>query len=47
MIDIKELVKSSYAKDTYVKKSLDIPDNIFRRMLRKSCRKLKKTKVAK
>ena len=47
MIDIKELIKSRYAKDTYVKKSLDIPDNISRRILRKSCRKFKKTKVSK
>ena len=39
MIDIKDLIKSRYAKDSYVKKSLDIPDNISRRILRKSCRK--------
>ena len=47
MIDIKELIKSRYAKNNYVKKSLDVPDNISRRILRKSCRKFKKTKVSK
>ena len=47
MIDIKDLIKSRYGKYSYGKKSLDIPDNISNRILRKSCRKFKKTKVSK
>ena len=47
MIDIKNLIKSRYAKDSNIKKSLDIPNNVSRRILRKSCRKFKKIKVSK
>ena len=47
MIDIKDLIKSRYGKYSYGKNSLDIPDNISNRILRKSCRKLKKIKVSK
>ncbi len=42
MIDIKDLIKRRYGKNSYLKKSLDIPENISRRILRKSCRKFKK-----
>ena len=47
MIDIKQLIKVRYAQDSDLKKSFDVPDNISRRILRKSCRKFKKTKVSK
>ncbi len=47
MIDIKDLIKSRYAYESDLKKSFDIPNNISRRILRKSCRKFKKTKVSK
>jgi len=46
MIDIKNLIKSRYAKDSNIKKSLDVPNNVSRRILRKSCRKFKKIKVS-
>ena len=47
MIDIKDLIKSRYAHEIDLKKSFDMPNNISRRILRKSCRKFKKTKVSK
>ena len=47
MIDIKDLIKSRYAHESDLKKSFDIPYNISRRILRKSCRKFKKSKISK
>ena len=47
MIDIKELIKSRYAKDSDLKESFDMPNSISKRILRKSCRKFKKTKISK
>ena len=47
MIDIKDLIKSRYAQDSDLKKSFDMPDSISKRILRKSCRKFKKSKVSK
>ena len=47
MIDIKDLIKSRYAQDSDLKKSFDMPVSISKRILRKSCRKLKKIKVSK
>ena len=47
MIDIKDLIKSRYAQDSDLKKSFDMPDSISKRILRKSCRKFKKSKISK
>ena len=47
MIDIKQLIKIRYAQDSKFQNSFNVPDNISRRILRKSCRKFKKTKVSK
>ena len=47
MIDIKDLIKSRYAQDSDLKKSFNIPNSITRRILRKSCRKFKKSKISK
>ena len=47
MIDIKDLIKSRYAQDSDLKKSFDIPNSVSRRILRKSCRKFKKSKISK
>ena len=47
MIDIKDLIKSRYAHESDLKKSFEMPNNISRRILRKSCRKFKKSKVKK
>jgi len=47
MIDIKDLIKSRYAQDSDLKKSFDMPNSISKRILRKSCRKFKKSKVSK
>jgi len=47
MIDIKDLIKSRYAQDSDLKKSFDMPNSISKRILRKSCRKFKKSKVPK
>ena len=47
MIDIKDLIKSRYAQDSDLKKSFDMPNSVSRRILRKSCRKFKKSKISK
>ena len=47
MIDIKDLIKSRYAQDSDVKKYFDVPKSISKRILRKSCRKFKKSKISK
>ena len=47
MIDIKDLIKSRYAQDSDLKKFFDMPASISKRILRKSCRKFKKSKVSK
>ena len=47
MIDIKDLIKSRYAQDSDLKKSFDMPVCISKRILRKSCRKFKKSKISK
>ncbi len=47
MVDFKDLIKSRYAHESDLKKSFDIPNSISRRILRKSCRIFKKTKVSK
>ena len=47
MIDIKDLIKSRYAQESDLNKSFDITDTISKRILRKSCRKFKKSKISK
>ena len=47
MIDIKNLIKSRYAKDSDLKKSFDMPNSISKRILRISCRKFRKSKIPK
>ena len=47
MIDIKKLIEIRYGQDSKFKSSFDVPNNISRRTLRKSCRKFKKIKVSK
>ena len=47
MIDIKNLIKDRYAQDSDFKKCFDMPNSISKRILRKSCRKFKKSKISK
>ena len=47
MIDIKDLIKSRYAKDSDFKESFDMPASISKRIVRKYCRKLKNQKFQK
>ena len=37
MIDIKDLIKSRYAKDSDLKELFDMPNSISERILRKFC----------